>query len=71
VLLKQISDEADVAPRLIANASDIERLAREDAPDVPALRGWRRDVFGEKAMALKAGKVAIAAHGKGVRLIEV
>jgi ribonuclease D len=71
VLLKQIADEADVAPRLIANAGDIDRIARDDDPDVPALRGWRRDLFGEKAMALKAGRIAIAAHGKGVRLIDV
>ncbi len=42
VLLKQVADENDVATRLIANASDIERIAREPNPDVAALRGWRR-----------------------------
>ncbi len=71
VLLKQIADEADVAPRLIANAADIDRIARDDNPDVPALKGWRREVFGEKALLLKTGKLAIAAHGRGVRVIEV
>lgn len=71
VLLKQVADEADVAPRLIANASDVERIAREPNPDVMALKGWRRQVFGEKALALKAGKLALAASPNGVRVIEV
>lgn len=71
VLLKQVSDEEEVAPRLIANASDLERIAREDAPDNAALTGWRREVFGEKALALKAGKLALAAKPNGVRVIDV
>lgn len=71
VLLKQVSDEEDVAPRLIANAADLERIAREDAPEIAALSGWRREVFGEKALALKAGKLALAAKPNGVRVIEV
>ncbi|MEZ5939324.1 MAG: ribonuclease D [Hyphomonadaceae bacterium] len=71
VLLKQVADEADVAPRLIANAADLERIARDDNPPVAALTGWRRDLFGEKALALKAGKLALAAKGKGVRVIDV
>lgn len=71
VLLKQVSDDAGVATRLIANAADIERLAREAEPDIPALKGWRREVFGEKALRLKTGKVALAASPKGVRIVEV
>jgi len=71
VLLKQVSDEAGVATRLIANASDIERLAREEAPDIPALTGWRREVFGEKALRLKTGKVALAASPRGVKVVEL
>ena len=71
VLLKHVADDAGVAHRLIANASDVERIASEDEPDVPALRGWRREVFGEKALALKAGKIALAATKKGVQLIEL
>jgi ribonuclease D len=71
VLLRQIAEEADVAPRLIANAADIERIARDDDPDVAAMRGWRREVFGEKALALKAGRLALAAKGRGVKVIEV
>jgi ribonuclease D len=71
VLLKQVSEDEGVAPRLIANASDLEKLARDDAPDIPALTGWRRQLFGEKALRLKSGKVALAASPKGVKVIEV
>ena len=48
---------------------DIDRLAAEDAPDVPALHGWRREVFGEDALALKQGRIALGVDGKRVRLI--
>lgn len=71
VLLKQIADDAGVATRLIANAHDIERLAREKDPDIAALRGWRRELFGEQALRLKDGKLALAASPKGVQVIEV
>lgn len=71
VLLKHSADEAGVAPRLIANAADVERIARETRPDVAALRGWRAEVFGEKALKLKSGKLALAASPNGVKLIEV
>ena len=71
VLLKQVSDEAGVVTRLIANAADVERIAAESEPDVAAMRGWRREVFGEKAIALKSGKLALAATPDGVKLIEL
>jgi len=71
VLLKQVSDDAGVATRLIANAADLEKLARDDNPDIPALKGWRREVFGEMALRLKSGKVALAASPKGVKIVEV
>jgi len=69
VLLKQVSDEAGVAPRLIANAADLETIARMSNPDVPALSGWRRELFGEKALALKAGRLALSAAPGGVRIL--
>ena len=71
MLLKQVSDDAGVATRLIANAADIETLARETNPDIAALKGWRREVFGEKALKLKTGKIALAASPKGVKIVEV
>ncbi|WP_020594014.1 ribonuclease D [Kiloniella laminariae] len=60
VLLKQCCDEYDVAQKLIANGSDLELIASDDTADVPALSGWRREVFGEKALRLKQGLVALS-----------
>lgn len=59
VLLRQKAEEHQVAPRLIASAADIEAIAAHDDADVAALRGWRRQVFGEAALALKHGKLAL------------
>jgi ribonuclease D len=70
VLLRHICDEANVAPRLIATISDLEMIAASDKADTPALIGWRRELFGEQALALKQGRLALAATKKGkVRLI--
>ncbi|WP_439577898.1 ribonuclease D [Elioraea sp.] len=69
VLLAAKCDEHHVAQKLVAASDDIDRLAGEDAPDIPALHGWRRRVFGEDALALKAGRVALAAQGRRIRLV--
>jgi ribonuclease D len=71
VLLTARCDENQVAPKLIASSDDIERIASEDAPDVPALHGWRRTVFGDDAIALREGRVALGVDGKRIRLIPV
>lgn len=72
VLLKAVSDEANVVPRLIANAADIERLARgETSTDIAALNGWRRELFGQKALALLSGKLALSFENGQVRLFEL
>jgi len=72
VLLKHVCDEASVVPRLIANAADIERIARGDDPkDIPAMNGWRREVFGARAEALLHGKLALSFEDGQVRLFEV
>lgn len=70
VLLKQRSEETGVAPKLIANVSDLERIASDDAPDVAALHGWRHEIFGAHAMDLKAGKLALASENDTVILVE-
>lgn len=71
VLLKAVSDDISVVPRLIANAADIERIARgETSNDIPALTGWRHDVFGKKARALLTGKLALSFEEGQVRLFE-
>ncbi len=59
VLLRYEAEKHEVAPRLIASAADVEAIAASDQADVAALRGWRRTVFGEQALALKHGKIAL------------
>ena len=59
VLLKSTAARHRVAPRLIAATEDLERIAVETEPDVPTLRGWRREMFGDDAMRLKRGEIAI------------
>ncbi len=59
VLLRYEAEAHNVAPRLIASASEVEAIAAGDKADVPALSGWRRKVFGEQALALKHGKIAL------------
>jgi ribonuclease D len=69
VLLAAKCEAHHVAPRLLASAEDIERLAAEDAPEIPALSGWRREIFGADALALKTGRVALGVEGRRVRLL--
>ena len=69
VLLAAKCENFFVAPRLVASSDDIDRLAVEEEPDVPALRGWRRDIFGNDALALKRGEIALSVDGRRVRLI--
>ena len=69
VLLAARCEDHGVAPRLVASGDDLDRLAAEAAPDVPCLHGWRREVFGEAALALKAGRLALGVDGRRVKLI--
>ena len=71
VLLKAVSEQHGVAGRIIANSEDIDALVLDDDADVPALKGWRRKLFGEKALAIKHGRLALAATRKGVIEIEI
>jgi ribonuclease D len=66
VLLKAVSEEHGVAARILATSDDIDALVLDDNADVPALRGWRRKLFGERALAIKHGKIGLAATRKGV-----
>ena len=59
VLLKAVSDSERVAPKIIATVDDLEAIANDDGADVPALKGWRRTLFGEKALALKTGRLSL------------
>jgi len=60
VLLRMTSERHGVAAKVIATVDDLDRIAADDEADVPALSGWRRELFGEKAIALKHGKLALA-----------
>ena len=71
VLLAAKCEEHNVAPKLLASSEDLDRLATELEPDVPALQGWRRDMFGQDAMALKAGTITLGVDGKRVKLVRV
>ena len=70
VLLRMISESHHVAAKVIATVGDLERIAADDNADVPALSGWRRDLFGEKALALKHGKLALAIEKGRVTVVE-
>jgi ribonuclease D len=60
VLLRMTAERHGVAAKVIATVNDLERIAGDDAADVPALHGWRRELFGEKALALKHGRLSLA-----------
>jgi ribonuclease D len=69
VLLKAVAARHDVAAKLIATTDELDKIALDDEADVAALHGWRRELFGEDALAIKAGRLAIAVkHGKIVTL---
>jgi ribonuclease D len=63
VLLKMTCEAEGVAAKIIASVDDLEAIAENDQADVPALQGWRREIFGERALALKHGKLALAMRG--------
>ncbi|MBL4721416.1 MAG: HRDC domain-containing protein, partial [Alphaproteobacteria bacterium] len=71
VLLKHTSEKSGVATKLIASADDLQRIAANDDADVPALSGWRRELFGAEALALKHGRVALTAAGKHTKVIHL
>jgi ribonuclease D len=66
VLLKLTSQANGVASKVIATVDELEKIAADDDADVPALRGWRRELFGEKALTLKRGELALAFDGRAV-----
>jgi ribonuclease D len=71
VLLKLRCEDHEVAQKLVANASDLELIAAQDDAPVPALEGWRFEVYGRDALALKHGKLALTAQGKRIRVVEL
>lgn len=60
VLLKILCEDQGVASRLVAGSDDLAHIAADDHAPVAALQGWRRQIFGDAALDLKHGKLAIA-----------
>lgn len=71
LLLKIQSEEHQVSAKIIASAEDLDKLAREDRPDIPAMKGWRYKVFGQEAEALKNGEITLSLAGAEIRKIRV
>ncbi|MBK4717522.1 ribonuclease D [Azospirillum sp. YIM DDC1] len=69
VLLKMKCEENNVASKLIASAADLEVIAADDEAQVPAMQGWRRELFGEDALSLKRGRIGLAVLDRRVRVV--
>lgn len=72
VLLKFKCEQNEVASKLVALSEDIEHIAAfGEKADVPALKGWRRDLYGEDALALRSGKIALALSGSSIKIVSI
>lgn len=72
VLLRLVAEKEGVAAKVLASSDDIDRIAAEgDEADVPALHGWRREVFGEQALRLVRGEIAIKFERRKIAVFEV
>ncbi|MEM9144702.1 MAG: ribonuclease D [Pseudomonadota bacterium] len=70
VFLKARADQLGIASKLLASSSDLDALAGEEDPDVPALRGWRFESFGRDALRIRDGALALGVGTNGIELIE-
>jgi len=70
VVLRLRARQKKVAQRLLATTDDLERIALDDAADVPGLKGWRREIFGDLALDVKHGRCAIMVTDGQVRLVK-
>ncbi len=71
VLLKAKCEQHGVAQKLVASAADLELIAADDEAAVPALHGWRRELFGADALALKHGQLALAVAKNRIELVPI
>lgn len=70
VLLRMTAEQHAVAAKVIATVDDLEQIAADDEANVPAMKGWRRELFGEKALSLKKGRLALALEKGRVTAVE-
>ncbi len=71
VLLKLRCEQHDVAQKLVASAGDLELIAADDHAEVPALAGWRAEIYGNDALALKHGHLALTARGRSIEVVKL
>ena len=71
VLLRMVAEAEGVAAKVLASGDDIDRLAAEgEKADVPALHGWRKEVFGDKALQLVRGEIALKFERRKIAVFE-
>src|SRR5436309_8518970 len=70
VLLRMTAERHGVAAKVIATVDELDRIAADDEADVPAMSGWRRELFGNKALALKQGRLLLAIEKGRVVAVE-
>ena len=70
VLLKTKTESSGVAPRLIASAAELDAISAGER-DLPSLRGWRAEVFGDDALRLCTGKIALSAESDAIKIVEL
>ncbi len=71
VLLKVVAEQNGVASKIIATTDDLEKIAADDDADVAAMKGWRRELFGNQALELKRGDIALGFENKKIHVIEL
>lgn len=71
VLLKVVAQQHGVASKIIATVDDLEKIAADDNAEVAALTGWRRELFGNQALELKRGEIALGFEDKKIQIIEL
>jgi ribonuclease D len=69
VLLNARAEQNNVAARLVASGEDIEALALDETAENPALQGWRAEMFGNDALRLIRGEIALSAQGRRVKIV--
>jgi ribonuclease D len=67
--LKVVCEQEGIAPKLVASSSDIDAVAESDTASVPLLHGWRRQLFGDTALAIKRGEAVIGFDSGRVRVL--
>jgi ribonuclease D len=72
VLLRLVAEEQGVAPKVLASSDDIDKIASQgEAANVPAMHGWRREVFGDRAISLVKGEIALKFHKRKISVFEI